>query len=191
MICCSIPAHPHFPWDSNQHWYETVSQPAGTHLLTIAKVCALSFSANTELVPWRVAIISLASRSSRVCPGRFSHALRIHLTAYRVRCFSLSAMGRDTIFPPWVWDILRTAGAARRTAWRTMSRGGARVREWTHRSMRETMRDARLRLPWRIIVFAMNWSRGSSAGGMSSMGGGGVGVASGCERELVAGIGGV
>ncbi len=41
----------------------------------------LSFSINTELLPWRVVMISLASRSSRVCPGQFSLTLRIHLTA--------------------------------------------------------------------------------------------------------------
>lgn len=53
-----------------------------------------------------------------------------------------------------------------------MSSGGARVRECTQRSIREMVRDARLRFPWRMIVFAMNWRRGSSAGGMSKTGGG-------------------
>src|SRR5712675_2159112 len=68
--------------------------------------------------------------------------------------------------------MVRTAGAASRTASRTISSGGARVSECTQRSIRETVRDARLRLPWRIMVFVMNWRRGSSAGGMSKTGGG-------------------
>lgn len=138
----------------------------------MANVCALSFSSNTELVPCTMEMISLASRSSSVCPGRLSHALRIHFSAYRVRCFSLSAMGRAMILPPWVCDMVRTAGAASRTASRTISSGGARVRECTQRSMRETVRDARLRFPWRMMVFVMNWRRGSSTGGMSRTGGG-------------------
>jgi hypothetical protein len=32
--------------------------------------------------------------------------------------------------------------------------------------------EARLRIPWRMIVFVMNWRRGSSSGGMSKTGGG-------------------
>ena len=81
-------------------------------------------------------------------------------------------MGRETILPPCVWDMVRTAGAASRTASRTISSGGARVRECTQRSIRETVLDARLRFPWRMIVFVMNWRRGSSFGGMSKTGGG-------------------
>ena len=38
----------------------------------------------------------------------------------------------------WVCDMLRAGGAARRTTWRTTSRGGARVGECTHKSIRET-----------------------------------------------------
>jgi len=53
-----------------------------------------------------------------------------------------------------------------------ISSGGARVSECTQRSIRETVRDARLRFPWRIMVFVMNCRRGSSAGGMSKAGGG-------------------
>ena len=63
------------------------------------------------------------------------------------------------------------------------------MRVWTQRSMRETMRDARLRFPWRMIVFVMNWRSGSSAGGMSKAGGGAAGVAKGTgAAALVAGV---
>jgi hypothetical protein len=150
------PCHRISPKDEGSDNSIESSKSAKAHLLTIANVCALSFSAKTELVPCMVAMISRASRSSRVCPGRLSHAFSIHLTAYRVRCFSLSAMGREITFPPWECEMQRTEGAARSTAWRTTGSGGARVRECTQRSTRETMREARLRFPWRMIVFVMN-----------------------------------
>lgn len=94
-------------------------------------------------------------------------------------------MGREMILPPCVCDIVRTAGAASTTASRTISSGGARVRECTQSSIRETVLDARRRLPWRMIIFVMNWRRGSSSGGMSKTGGGAMddGVAEGGQVD--------
>jgi len=48
------------------------------------------------------------------------------------------------------------------------------VRECTQRSIREMVPDARLRIPWRMIVFVMKRRRGSSGGGKSKTGGGAV-----------------
>ncbi len=47
------------------------------------------------------------------------------------------------------------------------------------------VRDARLRSPWRMIVFVMNWRRGSSAGGISKTGGGAavIGAAEGSQVD--------